>query len=436
MRRFFVVFLTPVLSLVAQVTVLRHATVVDGAGHPPISDATIVIGNGKIQDIGSSLKVQPPAGARSVDLTGKTVIPGIVNLHGHLGIVQGLDLHIRHYTRQNVEAQLRTYARYGVTCVVSLGHDSNLILEIRDEQRQGNRIGARVYTALQGFSCPGGYPTHVEGVKPTIQQAASATHARELVDRLAAQGADVVKMWMDDNHDTLPKLSPHVYGAIIDQAHKHDLKAYAHVYDVNDAHGLVDAGIDVLAHSIRDAEVDAELVSKMRNHDVIYIPTLTRERSLFVYAEKPAWLDDAFFKQGVKPEVIAAVKCKLSSAQATDPAASIGRDAFKIAMRNLKKLADAGVRIGFGTDTGPPGRFQGFFEHWEMELMVQAGLTPMQVIQSFSSVAAEALGISDQFGTLTVGKAADLVVLDENPLEDIRNTRTIHAVYIGGERFE
>ena len=134
--------------------------------------------------------------------------------------------------------------------------------------------------------------------------------------------------------------------------------------------------------------------------------------------------------------MITAVKGTLSSAQATDPAAGIGREAFKIAMRNLKKLADAGVRIGFGTDTGPPGRFQGFFEHWEMELMVQAGLTPMQVIQSFSSVAAEALGISDQFGTLAVGKAADLVVLDANPLEDIRNTRTIHAVYIGGVRFE
>ena len=120
--------------------------------------------------------------------------------------MRGLDLHFSHYTRQNVEAQLRTYARYGVTCVVSLGHDSDLILEIRDEQRQGKRIGARVYTALQGFSCPGGYPTHVEGVKATVQQAASAAHARELVDRLAEQGADVAKMWIDDNHDMLPRL--------------------------------------------------------------------------------------------------------------------------------------------------------------------------------------------------------------------------------------
>ena len=147
------------------------------------------------------------------------------------------------------------------------------------------------------------------------------------------------------------------------------MKAYAHVYDVNDV------GIDVLAHSVRDAEVDVELVSKINNHDVIYIPTLSREQSLFVYAEKPSWLDDTFFKQGVKPEVITAVKGTLSSAQAKDPATRIGRETFKIAMRNLKKLADAGVRIGFGTDTGPPGRFQGFFEHWEMELMVQAGLT-------------------------------------------------------------
>ena len=191
----------------------------------------------------------------------------------------------------------------------------------------------------------------------------------------------------------------------------------------------------MLAHSVRDTEVDAELVSKMKNHGVIYIPTLTRERSLFVYAEKPAWLDDAFFKQGVKPAVITAVKGELSSAQAKDPATSIHREAFKIALRNLKKLADAGVRIGFGPTPVRQAAFKGF-SNTGNGADGPSGVDADASYQSFSSVAAEALGISDQFGTLTPGKAADLVVLDENPLEDIRNTRTIHAVYIGGERFE
>ena len=109
---------------------------------------------------------------------------------------------------------------------------------------------------------------------------------------------------------------------------------------------------------------------------------------------------------------------------------------FETAGRNLKKLHDAGVRIGFGTDTGPPGRIQGFFEHWEMELMVQAGLTPMQVIQTASKNAAEYLGVSKDFGTLEKGKVADLIVLDKNPLDDIRNTRTIHAVYLGGQKLQ
>ena len=102
----------------------------------------------------------------------------------------------------------------------------------------------------------------------------------------------------------------------------------------------------------------------------------------------------------------------------------------------MKKLSDAGVRIGFGTDTGPPARFPGFFEHWEMEMMVEAGLTPMQVIESFSKNAAEALGVAKEFGTLAKGKAADFVVLDKDPLADIRNSRTIHAVYLGGKKVE
>lgn len=419
----------------SQVTVLRHATVIDGTGGGPVADGTIVISRGRIEQIGPDGRIQIPAGAEVVDLTGKTVIPGIINLHGHVGLVKDLNQDMQHYTLDNVQAQLRTYALYGVTTTTSLGVDSDLIVQLRNDRSREPLSEARVYTALQGFTCPNGYPTHIPSIKGVVLEVSSPSQARASVEKLAERGADVVKIWVDDHHDTFEKLDPTVYGAIIDQAHKHNLKVFAHVYELSDARQLVEAGIDVLAHSIRDVEVDPDLITRLKRNQVTVVATLSREQSTFIYAEPPGWLDSPFFRRGTTPDIIDAVKTVLGPAQSRDPEARINQNGFETAMRNLKRLADAGVRIGFGTDSGPPGRFQGFFAHWEMELMVQAGLSPMQVIESFSKHSAEALGISGQFGTLGRGKVADLVVLDQNPLADIRNSRTIHAVYLGGKKF-
>jgi len=420
----------------AQTTVLTHVTLIDGSGRAPVSNATIVIEGGTIRDAGSASRVKTPEGATVVDLSGKTVIPGIINLHGHVGMVKGLVQDAKNYTRENVEANLHTYATYGVTTTTSMGTDLDLILEVRDEQRRGILNGARVYTALQGFTTVGGYPTQAPGVKGVAQEVATPAQARAWVNRLADKGADFIKMWVDDHHDKMEKLTSPVYRAIIDQAHKRKLKAFAHLYELADAKSLVDAGLDVMAHSIRDHEVDADIISKLKKHNTTAVATLSRELSTFAYADPPAWLDDPFFTRSVDKTVIAAVKTQMRDTERKDPELEINKEGFEIAKRNLKKLSDAGVRIGFGTDTGPPGRFAGYFEHMEMELMVESGLTPMQVIQSFSKNSAEALGIADKFGTLTKGHAADLVVLDKNPLEDIRNTRNIHAVYLGGKKFQ
>ena len=422
--------------LAAQITVLEHATVIDGSGRPPIADATIVIAGDKIREIGPASQVKAPANAQTVDLSGKTIMPGIINLHGHVGMVKGLEQDMKHYTRENAEAQLRTYAMYGVTTTTSMGTDADLIVDIRDEQRRGKVNGARVFTALQGFTTLRGYPTHAPGVKGVAQEVATAAQAKAWVNRLADKKADIVKMWVDSHHGKFEKIPSNVYRALIEQAHKRDMLAFAHLYELADAKGLVDAGLDVIAHSVRDYEVDDELISKMKKNNVTYAATLSREQSTFVYADSPAWLDDPFFQKGTTPEIIQAVKTTLKANQAKDPEREINQKGLEIAMRNLKKLSDAGVRIGMGSDTGPPGRFSGYFEHWEMELMVEAGLTPMQVIQAATKNSAEALGISKDFGTLEKGKAADLIVLNENPLDDIRNTKTIHAVYLAGKKFE
>ena len=436
MRNILIAFLSATLVLSAQVTVLQHATVIDGTGGAPIADATIVIADGKIRDIGPSSSVKAPESAEVVDLSGKTIMPGIINLHGHVGLAKGLSQDMKNYTRENAEAQLALYASYGVTTTTSMGTDNDLILKIRDDQRRGKLSGARVFTALQGFTTLGGYPTHAPGVKGIAQEVASAAQAKAWVNRLANRKTDLIKMWVDSHHGAFDKLSPGIYGAIISQAHKRGLKAFAHLYELEDAKGLVKAGLDVMAHSVRDQVVDDELISLLKENNVTAVATLTREQSTFIYADRPVWLNDPFFTRGTTPEVIFAVRTELSETQKKDPQRETLQRDLSMAMSNLKKLSDAGVRIGFGTDTGPPGRFIGYFEHAEMELMSMAGLTPMQIIQSFSKNAAEALGAGKELGTLEAGKAADLVVLDKDPLENIRNSRTIHAVYLGGKKVE
>ncbi len=421
----------------AQVTALAHATVVDGTGRPASSDTTVLIDGGTIREVGPAARLKIPADASTVDLTGKFVIPGIINLHGHVGLTKGLIADASNHTRENIESQLHTYAIYGVTTVVSLGHDNELMITVRDKQRRGKLSGARVLTAGTGFSLRGGYPLAVAPfVKGLAFEVADAAEAAAYVDSLAKMRVDLVKMWVDDYRGRLPKLTPTIWRAAIQRAHGHGLKVFAHMWDLEDARGLARDGIDVIAHSIRDQEVDADLIALFKKNNVTAVATATRERSLFVYTSSPQWLDDPFFVKCTTPDVIRELKGgAFRRRQASDPDLDLYRRAFDMDMRNLKRLADAGVRIGFGTDSGQPGRFPGFFEHWEMELMVQAGLTPMQVIQSFSRNAAEALG-AKSLGTIEPGKAADLVVLDRDPLQDIRNTRAIDAVYVGGRKLQ
>ena len=436
MMRFVVALLVWTASLTAQVVVLNHATVIDGTGGAPREDVAIVMANGKIREMGPSAEVNIPEGAQVEDVSGKYIIPGIMNLHGHVGMTKGLVQDMKNYTRENAERNLKTYAIYGVTTTTSMGTDNDLILEIRDEQRRGIVNGARVFTALQGFTALGGYPTRVPGVKGVAQEVASPAQARARVDQLADKGADIAKMWVDTHHGEYPKIAEPVCKAIIEEAHKRKMLAFAHLYELDDAKNLVDDGLDMIAHSVRDKPVDKELIDKIKKHNVTYVPTLMREMSTYIYSESPVWLDDPFFTKRVDAATIHALKTTFKETQSNPKTIEEGKQDLKMAMRNLKVLADSGVRIGFGTDTGPPARFPGVFEHMEMELMVEAGLKPMDVIVAFSKTASETLRVQDEFGTLAKGKAADLIVLDKDPLENIRNSRSIDTVYLAGKKVE
>jgi imidazolonepropionase-like amidohydrolase len=249
---------------------------------------------------------------------------------------------------------------------------------------------------------------------------------------LAGKKVDLVKIWVDDHFGREQKIPLDLSQAIIKAAAAHNLKVGAHIFYLEDAQNLIDRGLFALLHSVRDKEVDDRLIQTMKKRGAwMAAATLTRELSSFVYAKPPQWLDDPFFTRSVSSDVTQTLKAPGQKAVGADPRYSTALD---VAKRNLKKLVDAGVKYGFGTDTGPPGRFPGYFEHLEMQLMADAGLTPTQIIQAATKNGAEFLGVSKDLGTLENGKWADLIVLGRNPLDNIQNTRSIEMVLIAGKK--
>lgn len=417
----------------AEVKVLQNFTLIDGSGRPAVANAALVVRDGRIEYAGPQSGIKAPSGAQTIDLAGKYVIPGIINLHGHIGNVVGLKQDPANYTRRNVESNLRTYASYGVTTVVSLGADQPLVFDIRREQRSSRPQYTRVFTAYRGFTGKAGYPTSAPGMKGVPFEVGSVQDVAKAIDELASKKVDIVKIWVDDHFGKEKKIPLDLSKAIIQRAHNNGLKVGAHIFYLQDARDLVEAGLNALMHSVRDKPVDDALIASMKKHGAWQgAATLTRELSSFAYARTPAFLDDPFFLKFAPADAVKTLKTPGQKAVGSDPRFEA---ALKVAQRNLKRLVDAGVKYGFGTDTGPPARFPGFFEHLEMELMAQAGLTPAQILQAATKNSAEFLGAKD-LGTLEKGKWADLIVLGKNPLADIRNTRSLEWVMIAGNRLK
>ena len=427
------VFLLLALSANAEIRVFRGFTLI--APDSPLKNAAMVVTDGRISWVGAANQLKVPSGASVKDLSGKYVIPGLINLHGHLSVASGLKQDVkRFYTEEGVAANLALYARYGVTTVVSLGTDQPIIYKIQGEQRQGIANATRVFTAGRGFTARGGYPSSVPGMEGVPFEASTPEQATAAVNELATHRPDMVKIWVDDHAGKFPKIPIAISSAIITAAHRYGLKVVAHIFYLEDAKQLAAAGIDGFAHSVRDRPVDDELIRLMKQHGVWQMAaTLAREAAMFTYAKPAPFLDDPFFKKGVAPDVITTLKSPAYQQNvAADPEFQHYPEYLRTAQQNLKRLADAGVRYGFGTDTGPPARFAGYSEHWEAQLMVEAGLTPAQVLTAATRSAGEFLGASRDLGSLESGRWADFIVLTANPLDDIRNTRKIEAVYIAG----
>ncbi|NMO16973.1 amidohydrolase family protein [Pyxidicoccus fallax] len=419
------------------VTVLRGARVIDGSGGPPLENAVIVIEGTNIREVGPVDRVVVPASARVIELEGKTVLPGLISNHSHLGMTDGTSAGGQHYQRDNIARQLRQFEAYGVTTVTSLGFNMPLLYELQQEVEQGTLPGASILGADGSIGHPSGAPP-VKAVGGQLQRPGSVEEARAAVREVASRRPKgLLKIWVDDFNGTLPgKMPPEMYTAIIDEAHRHGVRVAAHVHYLEDARRLVAAGVDILAHGVRDQEVDESFVRAMKTHGTWYIPTLGLNETFYIFAERPEWMAEPFFRHAVQPAL---------AQQLDDPAwrasvlqdgktAPVNKRALEFNLKNVKALHDAGVRIGFGTDSGAtPLRIPGFAEHRELKLLTQAGLTPLQALHLATGSAAELLGLQDR-GLIAPGRRADLLVVQGDPSKDIADLERIEAVWHRGRQ--
>jgi len=381
--------------------VFTGASLIDGTGGAPVANATVVVRDGRVVAAGPAPSVTIPAGAERIALDGKFIIPGLINTHGHV----------------NTPADLTTYAQYGVTTVMSLGGESDEVFAARASQGTPTLDRARVF------------------VSGPVLAPDTPAQARAEVDALVPRKVDFVKIRVDDNLGTTPKMTPEVYRAVIDEAHAKGMRVATHLYYLADAKALVQAGSDFIAHSVRDLPVDDAFLNALKASGKCYTPTLMREVSTYVYESTPGFLADPLFQLHANREWIAAVSDPArQAALRTEKAAQTYKAQLPVASANLKRIFDAGIPVSMGTDTGPMGRFQGYFELMELGMMVDAGLTPKQALASATSVAARCLGHEGDLGTLQAGRWADFVVLDANPLEDIANVKRIASVWVAGNR--
>ena len=396
-------------------TIFTNGSIWDGVSDSLLVDHAVIVQNGEIRDVMALNDPGFPSGGERIDLGGGYLIPGLINAHGHVGVAIGLLGDATAHSTDNVIDQLKLYARYGITSVASMGDEPIHAFIVRDQIDSAQIPMSRLTLAGR------------------VLYAETPEEAETEVAELMALIPDWTKLRVDDGFGRREKMPEEIYTLLISESHSHGVPLAAHIVSLDDAKGVLTAGADLIGHSIRDQAVDQELIDLMLTNDVCLTPTLTRELSTFVYAERPHFFDDPFFHKGVDPSVMEPLLQPEVQNYFRSEEAEFFRNALPLAKENMMALHNAGVTIAMGTDSGPPARFQGYFEHLEMEMMQQAGMSPAEILISATRDAARCVRMETDRGTLEAGKLADFVVLRENPFEDIRNLRSLKGVYIGGK---
>src|SRR5260370_19584836 len=412
----------------SKVKAIIGAVLTDGNGGPPITDSVVGICGSRIRAAGSRANVPIPAEADKINGSGKFLTPGLIDVHVHLGTRGGPGFQASDYPRERIEKNLNAYLYFGVTTVRSIGTDREAGFAVRKAEHDGSLLSARLFTAGRGFTAPGGHPSQEVG--DIARQTNDPDDARRQVAELAAQQVDCIKIWVDDLHGKAPKIKPAVIDAILEEARKYKIPVTAHIATLADTEFLVNSGAAGFLHMIRDTEdIDQAFLAKLRALKLPFAPTLVRQELGCLYGQHPELLDDPDVARTVEPEVIAAVKKATAGKQPEGQA----RDEYLRAARNTKRVAGAGVPIGVGSDGGSAIDFPGLMTHRELELLVEAGLSPVEVISAATRTGALALRKLDELGTIEAGKRADMLLLNANPLEDVANFRKIDQVMLAGE---
>lgn len=416
----------------AAATLIRDALLIDGTGRGPSPRTDILIRDGRIEQVRAGGGLERPLDATVIDATGKTVIPGIINLRGLAGLIRSPAIGLESFSEQAIAVSLERYAAYGVTTVTTLAPAADKVGAFRGAARRGAlHPTARVLSPLRSLQTQSPFtedPSQPDGMFEVIR---SATVARDLVGRLASDGADFIEL--RDSRTQVGKGGEQDPAAVaIRQAGQLDLRTVAVVARAKVAAELLRSGANTLAASVSDAVVDDEFAAALAAADATYAPALLEQLLRFGYGDVPEWLNDRYLRRTLPSGISGQLRGPMLIRQALDPDRSLHRRRFETACRNLRKLASAGVRIAFASGSGVTGTFEGYSEYQEAVLMVRAGLSPAEVIRAFSSGSATALGLTAERGTVEPGRLADLVILNANPLENIHNLRELHAVMVGG----
>jgi imidazolonepropionase-like amidohydrolase len=433
------------------VTVFEGARLITGDGSAPIENSAFVVTNDRITQIGRRGEVQVPAGAKRVDISGKTVMPTMVDLHGHFGFqnIPAGTMSKQTFTRENLIDHMQRLAFHGVGAAVGVGdlvdrsdmHGGrtgwgDVPLKLREEVVPG---AALFRTSGAGMAWPGsgaqGDPSRVDVSYPV----STPQEARAAVDDYVKTKPAFIKIWVDDRRGTKNTLTPDLYRAIADEAHKFNVPVAVHNVKLDDAKELLRAGVEGWLHTpVRDGDVvDDEIVGIVKDRVArndrpamwITLSMITSWANL-AGGTRPAWLDDPLLRATYSPEQIEKYWGEPLKKMTPEAVARVKKN-FENDGRNAMKLRAAGMRVVDGTDTGQNRFLIGYFNHLDLESMVAIGMTPMEAIVGATRDGAAIAHLDT--GLVAPGKNADFIVLDANPLESISNTRRINTVYLRGQ---